>query len=115
MWARGLKCIGRAILGLFDGSRPVWARGLKWHVPRRRSRHVPVASRVGAGIEIAHIAHPNIWRTVASRVGAGIEMLPLDGIETPSTSRPVWARGLKSRPAVGRAPRPSRVPCGRGD
>ena len=54
-----------------------------------------VASRVGAWIETNVIYDGDVFKYVASRVGAWIETVILMLTKDFTTSRPVWARGLK--------------------
>ena len=78
-------------------SRPVWARGLKYLLRLAVGLAEAVASRVGAGIEIAGRISAGLRDLVASRVGAGIEISVGRRSQQRHSSRPVWARGLKSR------------------
>ena len=97
VWARGLKLSYLTVCFVPIMSRPVWARGLK-PMPLRLHLLVNiVAPRVGAWIETRFIDDYINDYDVAPRVGAWIETSGCDIHAISSTSRPVWARGLKPR------------------
>ena len=117
VWERGLKyCVGileyinvavaprvgawiemtmKNCLTPISASLPVWERGLKFQGVKFVSRYECVAPRVGAWIEMPGIRTSASVADVAPRVGAWIEMSWLAGGFWPSSSLPVWERGLK--------------------
>ena len=115
MWARGLKHEARFAATEKSKSRPMWARGLKLSNLHPGYSAQTVAPHVGAWIETILRCKGELPRGVAPHVGAWIETTPSAPSWRRSTSRPMWARGLKHLNKILVKLRISRAPCGRVD
>ena len=93
-------------------SHPVWVRGLKQSLCRRKRYHLHVAPRVGAWIETLPDLNRLHHALVAPRVGAWIETLSLAKATKAGTSHPVWVRGLKLYLSLDLPVPSGRTPCG---
>ena len=83
------------VKGLFDASRPAWARGLKQFTGGGEMKKGKVAPRVGAWIETLMSVLKALCLPSRPAWARGLKPIRAEVSIEEYMSRPAWARGLK--------------------